>query len=227
MPTSPIPPPRRKKGRKSSVPFVIPPGTEPSWKSVGWAPDLSPAGLVDYVSKVVIAGNRDAVMAGNAPSGVPQTPLKSEGQQGRRASRGNRPNARGWTGRKYSYPLKIRRGKLRVTAVRASVVIRPGVKHRAYVTRERNLGRELLSADGDIQKLIQEATDKWMAAALDGSLENPNTGELDADQLPDDGLDHARRAAKKVGSNAEREAKRAARKERERARHAKRNGDEG
>lgn len=177
--------PTLKRQRREPGPnAVVKPGKDPSWRSEGWAPTFDAASLVDYVADVVLAQTRDAIMRGESPAGGPQRPLDPEGQQGREAAHGRRPTARGYTGKRNSFPMKIRRAKMRKSPGYARVVIRPGVKHRFFVQQDADrYGVEYFSTDGTVAALIEEATKVWLKAALAGETPDVEEQERDADQV--------------------------------------------
>lgn len=174
---------RKPRRKRKAVNPALPQGKDPAWRADGWAPELSPESLVDYLSDVVLAAHRDAIIAGRVPSGEPQRPLDPEEHQGLDAAKGKRPKARGFTGLTDSFPLKIRRGKIQRFAGGARVVIAPGKKHRGFVANEaKNRGVEYLTVDGDVDALIGVATERWIDAVLAEQTPEADTDEHDADQ---------------------------------------------
>jgi hypothetical protein len=173
---------RKPKRKRKAVDRALPQGKDPAWRADGWAPELSPESLVDYLSDVVLAAHRDAIIAGRVPSGEPQRPLDPAGERGRAAAAGKRPKARGFTGLTDSFPLKIRRGKIQRFAGGARVVIAPGKKHRSFVEKDAARGVEYLTVDGDVDALIGVATERWIDAVLAEQTPEADTDEHDADQ---------------------------------------------
>lgn len=163
---------------------TVPRGKDPSWRSEGWAPNYDSASLVDYVSDVMLAELRDAITGGRKPSGGPQRELKPGTGAARQAARGHRPRARGWTARgTLPFPMKIRRGRLSAGNRQASVKIRPNKRHRGFVTVELRRGVEYFTAEGEMQRLAEEATRAWCEAATRGAAAKARPSEHDADEL--------------------------------------------
>lgn len=76
---------------------VVPKGNTKAWRSEGLTIDLDAQEWGDEIGRELLKHVKESIMAGLSPNGASNPPLDPDGNQGRRAARGERPRARGFT----------------------------------------------------------------------------------------------------------------------------------
>ena len=67
------------------------------WRTDGLEIDIDAQEWGDEIARALLKHVKESIMAGKSPSGSPNPPLDSRGWQGKRAAKGLRPKARGFT----------------------------------------------------------------------------------------------------------------------------------
>lgn len=142
---------------------------------------IGAASLCDYVSRALLQHHADAIEEGRRPSGGAQAPLDPEGQQGRKAAEGRRPNIRGNTGTDRSIPRLLKRSEVRSTGkvVRigrggelgftAHATIYPGAGLQGqFISDEADQGIEYFAVTGDADRVIEQVVVDYLATVFDG-----------------------------------------------------------
>lgn len=190
----------KRKKRPPDGAGVIPPSKDPAFRTAGWSPTWDAASLVDYVADVILSEHMHAITSGEMPGGGAQVPLSERGQQGKRAAAGHRPKARGFTPKRGTFPMKIRRGKLsgqkrasgpvqkggkapRAVNDTAKVTIQPHSKHQLFVASEAKKGIGYFSVDGKVADRINAAVGEWIGAAIAGETPDADTSEREAEDI--------------------------------------------
>lgn len=153
---------------------------------------IGPESLCDAVTRAITAYHADAIETGKAPAGGSQRPLDPDGEQGRRARQGKRPNARGNTGTPGAIPPNLTRQPIkasgRVVTVGSSpkgprigpkrparigtvatATIEPARSFQAkFIDEQADEGIEFFAVDGAADRLIEDVVIDYMATVFDG-----------------------------------------------------------
>lgn len=153
---------------------------------------IGPQSLCDVVTRALTKHHAESIAQGKRPGGGSQEPLDPKGEQGRRAADGNRPKARGNTGKPTSlpetltrYPIKasgrivtigsppkdVKIGPRRAARIgtQATAVISPALENQAkWIDEEASEGNEFFAVDGLADRVIEDAVIDYMATVFDG-----------------------------------------------------------
>lgn len=142
---------------------------------------IGAASLCDYVSRGLLLHTAGSIETGKRPSGGAQRPLDPEGQQGRKAAEGRRPNTRGNTGTERSIPQLLTRSEVRATGkvtrigrggelgYTAHATIYPGAGLQGqFIAEEDAQGIEYFAVTGDADRVIEQVVVDYIATCMDG-----------------------------------------------------------
>lgn len=141
---------------------VIPKSRSLHWRSEGLTIDLEMDDWGKDIAAAVLEHTIDQIQLGNKPSGEPQPPLSRTGQAGRRAAKGLRPDARGFTNRaRFIKSLRVQRHK--VTRTKAEYFIATSPFFHGWLSQEEGRGAEYFSVEGAVQKIVDKVVAKRAA----------------------------------------------------------------
>lgn len=141
---------------------------------------IGPVSLCDAVSMAVLMHTSGAIAKGLQPQGGAQRPLDPQGEQGRNAKHGRRPNVRGNPGKPKSLPYALTRSAIRSSGqvVRigggqlgysAHATIEAGMHlQERFLLTEASRGVEYLSIVGKVDQVVTDVVTDYLATVLDG-----------------------------------------------------------
>ncbi|MEL6705770.1 MAG: hypothetical protein AAFP15_16000 [Bacteroidota bacterium] len=133
-------------------------------ESDGLTVELDVAGTTQRVAEAVAKHHREAIAAGDKPSGGPQRPLGRD--QARRAAKGQRNPERGM-GTQGRFAASIRTGRKPRGTTKATSTVAGDAFFDVFLGQEDRRGVEYLSTSGDVERIVDRVLTDELNKALD------------------------------------------------------------
>lgn len=155
--------------------FILRPEQSHYWRTKGLKVDLGANRWCRYIGVKLLKHIKHSIQLGLIASGGPQKPLKPETSRARKAAKGTRPKARGFTEHGiFVHSLVLR--KLSASKVKASYAIttdKPEV-FEDWLVDEKARGVDYFPVHGDVARLIENALDTMIRRAVKhGNVRGP------------------------------------------------------
>lgn len=147
--------------------FILRPERSHYWRTKGLKVDLGANRWAKFIALRLLKHVKHSIQLGLVPSGGPAKPLKPETSRARKAAKGTRPKARGFTEHAIWMHSLVAR-KIRGDKVRATWAIttdKPEV-FEEWLIDEKNRGVDYFPVHGDMARLIESCLDTMIKRAV-------------------------------------------------------------